>query len=80
MVILLASAGQTYGAGIFWYVALVAVAGLLLWEHWILRNTAEQVDGRLIDKAFFTANAWISVVFCAGVILDRLASAWGKNL
>jgi 4-hydroxybenzoate polyprenyltransferase len=77
MMILLVSAGQISDAGIFWYAALIAVSALLFWEHWILRNTAEQVDGRLIDKAFFTANAWISVVFCAGVLVDRLASVWG---
>lgn len=80
MLILLVAAGQTSGAGIFWYAALVVVSALLFWEHWILRDTAEQVDGRLIDKAFFTANAWISVVFCAGVLVDRLASTWGKIL
>ena len=76
MIILLVSAGRTAGGGIFWYVSLIAVAALLFWEHWILRNNAENIDGHLIDKAFFNANAWVSVVFCAGVLMDHLVSAW----
>ena len=73
MILFLALAGRVAGAGALWNLALVAVSGLLFWEHWILRDHAEQVDGRLIDKAFFTANAWISMVFCAGVLMDLVA-------
>ncbi len=70
MILFLALAGQFARAGAFWHLALLGVSGLLFWEHWILRDHAEQVDGRLIDKAFFTANAWVSMVFCCGVLLD----------
>ena len=75
MVGLLVIAGKVHGAGVAWYGGVLAVAGLLAWEHWILRHTAEDVDGRIIDKAFFTANAWVSIVFCAAVLLDRVVQA-----
>ena len=70
MAILLAAAGWISGAGVFWYGGLAMVSALLFWEHWIVRHNAEDVDGRLIDKAFFTANSLVSVVFCGGVLLD----------
>lgn len=72
MLVLLGFAGRLSGAGIFWQLGVVFVAGLLFWEHWILRGHAGDIDGRLIDKAFFTANAWVSVVFCCCVLLDLL--------
>ena len=45
--------GPTAGAGI------VAVAGLLLWEHRLVRAD----DLSRIDAAFFTMNGYVSVIF-----------------
>ncbi|MEY4631644.1 MAG: hypothetical protein RIQ81_1764 [Pseudomonadota bacterium] len=72
MIALLLAAGILSGAGLPWYAGVAGVAALLCWEHWILRDSAGTVDGKIIDKAFFTANAWVSVVFCAAAVLDRV--------
>jgi 4-hydroxybenzoate polyprenyltransferase len=78
MITFLSVAGYLAGGGICWGISILAVAGLLFWEHWILRDHAEHVDGRLIDKAFFTANAWVSVIFCCGVLLDAVFKVAGQ--
>ncbi len=75
MVILLVIAGRMHGAGVAWYLGTIVVSVLLGWEHWIVRDTAEKVDGRIIDKAFFTANAWVSAVFCLAVLMDQVLRA-----
>lgn len=52
-----------------WYWSGVAlVAGLLLYEHLIVRPG----DLRRLDAAFFTANGVLSIVFCVAVALDTL--------
>ena len=51
-----------------YWVGVVAVAGLLLYEHLLVRPG----DLRRLDAAFFTVNGVISVVFCGFVALDTL--------
>lgn len=72
MVLTLVATGLVTDAGLAWYAGVAGVSALLIWEHWILRHTANAVDGKLIDKAFFTANAWVSVVFCAAAVVDQV--------
>lgn len=60
---LLAAVGVGLGVGPAYWLGLVCVAGLLLYEHLIVG------PGRLerLDAAFFTVNGVISVTFCAFV-------------
>jgi 4-hydroxybenzoate polyprenyltransferase len=52
-----------------WYWAgVIAVAGLLLWEHTLIRPG----DLRRLDAAFFTMNGVISVAFFVFVLFDVL--------
>ena len=44
----------------------IAVAGLLLWEHTLVRPN----DLRRLDAAFFTMNGVISVAFFVFVLFD----------
>jgi 4-hydroxybenzoate polyprenyltransferase len=67
-VVLLAAAGIGLGAGVFYWLGVSAVGGLLAWEHSLVRPG----DLRRLDSAFFTANGVISVVFCVFVALDVL--------
>jgi 4-hydroxybenzoate polyprenyltransferase len=65
---LLVAAGIGLHVGIPYWLGVVAVAGLLLYEHSLVRPG----DLRRLDAAFFTMNGVISVVFFAFVAGDLL--------
>jgi 4-hydroxybenzoate polyprenyltransferase len=65
----LASAGFGLDAGLFYWLGVVAVAGLLVYEHSLISPR----DTRRLDAAFFTMNGVISATFFAFVLLDVLA-------
>jgi 4-hydroxybenzoate polyprenyltransferase len=65
---LLAPAGAGLDVGIAYWAGVAAVAGLLLYEHLLIRPG----DLRRLDAAFFTVNGVISVVFCGFVLIDVL--------
>ena len=65
----LASAGLGLDAGLFYWLGVAAVAGLLVYEHSLISPR----DTRRLDAAFFTMNGVISVTFFAFVLLDVLA-------
>jgi 4-hydroxybenzoate polyprenyltransferase len=67
-VLLLSAAGIGLEAGIAYWLGVVAVAGLLAYEHGIVRPG----DLRRLDAAFFTVNGVISIVFAAFVALEVL--------
>jgi 4-hydroxybenzoate polyprenyltransferase len=67
-VALLALAGSGLPVGAWYVIGVIAVAGLLTYEHVIVRPG----DLRRLDAAFFTMNGLISVVFFAFVALDVL--------
>jgi 4-hydroxybenzoate polyprenyltransferase len=52
--------------GVFYWVGVVAIGGVLVWEHAIVRPT----DLSRVNKAFFDLNGYISLVFFAGVALS----------
>ena len=65
-VALLALAGLGLPVGWWYWLGVVAVGGLLAYEHSIVRPG----DLRRLDAAFFTLNGVISIVFFAFVALD----------
>ena len=65
---LLALAGSGLPVGAWYVIGVIAVTGLLAYEHLIVRPG----DLRRLDAAFFTMNGLISVVFFAFVALDVL--------
>jgi 4-hydroxybenzoate polyprenyltransferase len=65
----LASAGFALDAGLFYWLGVVAVAALLVYEH----SLVSPRDTTRLDAAFFTMNGVISVTFFAFVLLDVLA-------
>jgi 4-hydroxybenzoate polyprenyltransferase len=67
-VLLLALAGLGLGVGVLYWLGVAAVAGLLAYEHAIVRPD----DLRRLDAAFFTVNGVISIVFCAFVVADAV--------
>jgi 4-hydroxybenzoate polyprenyltransferase len=67
-VALLAIAGAGLGVSLFYWLGVLTVAALLVYEHSIVGPG----DLRRLDAAFFTLNGVISVVFFAFVALDVL--------
>ncbi|MGZ3474872.1 MAG: UbiA-like polyprenyltransferase [Polyangiales bacterium] len=65
-------AASTYllGGKIAHAAAVVVVAGLLAYEHSLVRRKGDSVDLSKIDKAFFDLNGWVSIAFCALVAVD----------
>lgn len=45
---------------------LAAAAGLLVWEHWVVRPG----DLSRVNLSFFNINAWVSVIVSAGALAD----------
>ena len=68
-VALLVAAGAGLDVGIFYWLGVAAVAGLLAYEHSLIRPG----DLRRLDTAFFTMNGVISVTFFVFVLADALA-------
>jgi 4-hydroxybenzoate polyprenyltransferase len=69
-VVLLSAAGVGLDVSWFYWLGVIATAGLLVYEHSIVRPG----DLRRLDAAFFTLNGVISVVFFAFVALDVLVT------
>jgi 4-hydroxybenzoate polyprenyltransferase len=67
-VLMLVAAGAGLDVGISYWLGVLAVAGLMLYEHLLIRPG----DLRRLDTAFFTMNGVISVAFCVFVIADVL--------
>ncbi len=65
-VVLLVAAGLGLSVNVWYWLGVVAVAGLLAYEHSLVRPG----DLRRLDAAFFTMNGVISVTFFAFVLLD----------
>lgn len=65
---LLAVAGVGLDVGALYWLGVAAVAGLLLYEHRLVRPD----DLSRLDAAFFTVNGVISVVFFAFVLAESL--------
>jgi 4-hydroxybenzoate polyprenyltransferase len=68
-VALLVVLGARVGVGPVYWAGVIAVAGLLLYEHRLVRAD----DLSRLDLAFFTMNGVISVVFLAFTVIDLLA-------
>ncbi|HYG75855.1 MAG TPA: UbiA-like polyprenyltransferase [Planctomycetota bacterium] len=67
-VLLLLGCGYYAAMGPWYYVAVALVAGLLLYEHWIVRPT----DLSRVNVAFFTINGVVSLLLFAAVLIERV--------
>jgi 4-hydroxybenzoate polyprenyltransferase len=67
-IVLLAAVGLGLDVGVLYWVGVVIVASLLLYEHTLVRPG----DLRRLDAAFFTMNGVISVAFFVFVLADVL--------
>jgi 4-hydroxybenzoate polyprenyltransferase len=67
-IVFLVAAGLGLSVGVLYWLGVAAVAGLLAYEHSLVRPG----DLRRLGAAFFTMNGVISVVFAVFVILDTV--------
>jgi 4-hydroxybenzoate polyprenyltransferase len=66
--VLLVATGLGLHVGVPYWLGVIAVGGLLLYEHSLVRPG----DLRRLDAAFFTMNGVISVAFFVFVLADVL--------
>jgi len=69
MFLLLAAFGASAGLGPIYFGSLALVLGALVYEH----RVARRLDLDAVNKAFFTSNAFVGLVFVAATLADRLA-------
>lgn len=70
MIILLCTIGWLHSGGPWYWVGLVGIASILGYEHWLVRDAVVDGKSKHINAAFFNANAAVSIVFFACLILD----------
>jgi 4-hydroxybenzoate polyprenyltransferase len=67
-VLCLIAVGLTLGRGIAYYVGCLAIAGILAYEHALVKPN----DLSKLDKAFFDLNGYVSVAFFLCTLADHL--------
>ncbi|MBI4776338.1 MAG: UbiA family prenyltransferase [Deltaproteobacteria bacterium] len=67
----LAGAGLVLGLGVLYFVGIVGVGVLLVYEHLLVKPH----DLSRVGTAFFTVNSWVSVVLFLGVLGDKVFSS-----
>jgi 4-hydroxybenzoate polyprenyltransferase len=63
MIAALLAAGRMADGGLWWNLGVMAVASILVLEHWIIRGAMVTGKSEKINLAFFNMNALVSVVF-----------------
>lgn len=71
MVIALGYLGTTIGASVIYLASLSFIAGILIWEHWQVRNFSTLQNSAGVKTVFFNGNAMVSVCYLIGLILDQ---------
>lgn len=70
MILCLVLAGISADSGPYFYLGVFLVSLILIAEQWIVRNATLEINHIHINKAFFTVNGWVSVVFYCMVQID----------
>ncbi len=67
-VVAYAGFGVVIGLSFLYWIGLATVAGILVYEAWLLRKG----DLSKIDLAFFTMNGYVSILFAVAVAVDMI--------
>lgn len=68
MLAVLIAFGFAAQLGVAFYASLVLIAGALVFEH----RSAARLDVAGINRAFFTSNAFVGLVFVLGIFVDQV--------
>ena len=74
MLVVLGAFGWLAHLGIAFYVGLIFIAGAVLYEH----RSAARLDVMGINRAFFTSNAIVGLVFVLGIFVDQVFLRGGR--
>lgn len=69
-VILLILVGVSANQGPAYYLGVMLVASILVWQHWLLRDMDTDGKSAQTGRAFFQANAMVSVVYLVFVSIS----------
>jgi 4-hydroxybenzoate polyprenyltransferase len=58
------------GMGAFYFAGVAAIAGILVYEHVLVRDARHDGTSKNLGVAFFNANAYVSVAFFAFALAD----------
>jgi len=75
MVVSLLCAGLLSIAGVWWYIGVIFVGGILIAEHWVIRDAMHTGHSTKINLAFFNLNAAVSVIFFIFSLVDAYAKS-----
>jgi 4-hydroxybenzoate polyprenyltransferase len=75
MIFALISAGILSIAGMWWYIGVILVGGILIAEHWVIRDAMHTGHSNKINVAFFNLNAAVSVIFFIFSLVDAYAKS-----
>jgi 4-hydroxybenzoate polyprenyltransferase len=68
MLAVLGAFGWFAHLGLVFYLSLLLIAGAVLYEH----RSAARLDVMGINRAFFTSNAVVGLVFVLGIFVDQV--------
>jgi 4-hydroxybenzoate polyprenyltransferase len=63
--------GTILGLSVIFRLGVAIMAAILIFEHWLIRDLDELGHSPGMGKAFFNANAAVSLVFIVSVVLDQ---------
>lgn len=72
MIFFLVVSGFVSNTGFWFYLAIGLVGSILTYEQWLVRDLKISGASKNMNKAFFTMNGWVSVVFFLFAQLDYL--------
>lgn len=72
MIVMLAGAGWLAGRGQLYYFGVAAIALLLAYEHFLIRDAKHTGQSINLNVAFFNMNAYISIIYLAFTVLDAV--------
>lgn len=70
MIVCLILVGNIVSSGLIYYLGIFFIASILTLEHWLIRDSSENVRSSSLNYAFFNLNALVSVVYYAFTQLD----------
>ena len=74
MALLLVVVGELAAMGPIYFSGVAIISGILIYEHYLIGDVGPTGKSSKMNAAFFTANAWISVIFFLFALADRIWS------
>lgn len=71
MITLLFYIGLLRGSSMVYFIGVVIISGILIWEQWIVRSSNEKSISSNIGIAFFNANACVGIIFFIFTLFDK---------